>query len=77
MVYIHYTKEDFENINLENLRKKREIECFSIINRGLLLYSSLTNEQNTELNAWYHKWLDVTKTKIIPNPLKWIKPLKE
>lgn len=46
---------------LSHLRAKREIECFSIINRGELWYSKLTEIQKQELNTWYQSWLDVTE----------------
>lgn len=56
-----------------NLRVQREIECFSIINRGQLWYNSLTEEQLAELQVWYKAWLDVTETKITPEKPSWLK----
>lgn len=56
----------------ESLRKDRERECFSVINRGKLWYERLTNEQIGELRVWYQAWLDVTKTLVKPKPLKWL-----
>ena len=61
--------EDF----LLQLRERREIECFSIINRGQLWYNLLNAEQYAELNDWYKKWLDVTETKVIPVRPGWLK----
>jgi len=58
---------------LEDLRAKREIECFSVVNRGALWYNRLTEEQITELQEWYQEWLDVTETKIIPEKPYWLK----
>lgn len=58
---------------LEDLRYKREIECFSVINRGQLWYNKLDDEQLQELDNWYHEWLDVTETKIIPEKPSWLK----
>ena len=58
---------------LQELRQQREVECFLIINRGQLWYSTLTEEQLLELNTWYNAWLDVTETKIIPEKPSWIK----
>lgn len=58
---------------LQILREKREKECFSVINRGYLWYATLTAEQKQELESWYHAWLDVTETKIVPQKLEWIK----
>lgn len=57
---------------LMNLRNQREVECFPIINRGKLWYDNLTTKQVTELNEWYNAWLDVTKTKVIPNKPNWL-----
>lgn len=56
----------------DELRRRREKECFSIINRGQLWYDCLSFEQKGELNSWYHAWLNVTETHIVPNPPTWI-----
>ena len=58
---------------LEELRQQREEECFSIINRGQVWYSTLTEEQLAELQTWYKAWLDVIETKVIPEKPRWIK----
>lgn len=47
---------------LNNLRSEREIKCFQIINRGVLWYNTLTEEQRLELDKWYKEWLDITDT---------------
>lgn len=52
------TKEEVLNL----LRTRREEECFPIINRGVLWYNLLTDEQKLELDKWYKKWLDITDT---------------
>ena len=44
---------------LDNLRARREYECFSYVNRGVLWYNTLTNEQQQQLNTWYQAWLNV------------------
>lgn len=44
---------------LDNLRARREQECFIYINRGVLWYNTLTTEQQQELNTWYQAWLNV------------------
>ena len=54
------------------LRKEREEQCFSVINRGKLWYDCLSIEQLSELNDWYFAWLDVTETKVIPVKPKWL-----
>lgn len=58
---------------LDNLRMQREEECFLIINRGQLWYDTLSNEYKAELNDWYHAWLDVTETKVVPDKPVWLK----
>ena len=57
---------------LFELRERREIERFSVINRGFLWYERLTQEQLNELETWYQKWLDVTITGEIPIAPEWI-----
>lgn len=61
-----------EERKLEKLRAKRETECFSIINRGQLWYLTLTEQQLKELQIWYNKWLDVTKTLVEPTKPEWL-----
>ena len=58
---------------LTELREMREKECFPIINRGMLWYNTLTEDQVTELGQWYQAWLDVTDTLVIPVMPEWIK----
>lgn len=55
------------------LRAKRNIECFPIINRGKLWYDKLTQEQLEELDKWYSDWLNVTETLEEPVKPEWIK----
>ena len=57
---------------IENLRVKREIECFSIINRGALWYTRLSEEQVQELEQWYNAWLEVTETLEVPEKPEWL-----
>lgn len=54
------------------LRQRRKDECFSVINRGILWYDCLTVEQKAELNGWYHNWLNVTETGVIPVRPMWL-----
>ena len=66
---------------LNDLRTRRENECFSIINRGVLWYNTLTEEQRLELDKWYKEWLDITDKyvegidieTIIPKKPEWLK----
>lgn len=54
------------------LKKRREEECFSVINRGKMWYDQLTEEQYLELRQWYFDWLNVTETRIIPTKPAWL-----
>ena len=70
-----------QKIILDNLRHRRENECFEFINRGVLWYNTLTEDQRLELDKWYKEWLDVTDRyvegidieAIIPKKPEWIK----
>ena len=64
---------DQAECELYDIRYRREIECFSIINRGQLWYKGLAQEQLAELEAWYKAWLNATATKDIPDMPKWLK----
>ena len=61
-----FSLEAYNNRKLNELRKRRETECFSVINRGKLWYNKLTSEEEIALTEWYNAWLDVTETKVIP-----------
>lgn len=67
-VYKLYTEEEYIN----NLRAKRETECFPIINRGQLWYDTLSEQQIVELKEWYIAWLNVTDTLVMPIKPKWV-----
>ena len=72
LVYILYTQEELADKRLKEIRSQRESECFPIINRGALWYDKLTEEQKTELSAWYEAWLDAPATGIVPDKLTWV-----
>lgn len=54
------------------IRKKREIECFKYCDRAAW-YDTLTPDKKREVRVWRKKWLDATKTGILPNPPAWVK----
>lgn len=58
---------------LDELRLRREKECFVIINRGMPWYNTLTDKQKQEIDVWYKAWLDVTETRIVPEKLIWLR----
>lgn len=57
---------------LEDLRNRREVECFSVINRGQLWYEGVTITQLLELRQWYKDWLKVTETLTVPEKPTWL-----
>ena len=56
----------------QELRERRQAECFVYIDRGKFWYDSLTSEQITELHQWYEEWLNVTETLTIPDKPAWL-----
>lgn len=56
----------------DELRKQRETECFSYVNRGQPWYDRLSGEQKSELEAWYADWLKVTDTLTVPAKPSWL-----
>ncbi len=65
-------KENQRRALCDMLRQRRETECFSFINRGQLWYDRLSEEQKSELNAWYSSWLMVTDTLTAPEKPSWL-----
>lgn len=57
---------------LDDYRKRRETECFSVVNRGTLWYEELTQKQKAELKKWYRAWLDGTATLTVPEKPAWL-----
>jgi hypothetical protein len=70
--FIKNLTKDFEH-KKHLVRKKRIVECFSVINRGPLWYDTLTESQKQELKIWYKQWLDVTINLSEPVKPKWLK----
>lgn len=64
-VYVPFTAEELEEMELDELRSKREVECFKICDRAVW-YDTLTKTQKDEVKAWRNAWLNVTETKEIP-----------
>lgn len=57
---------------VDEYRRRRDDECFPIINRGQLWYDMLTPKQLEELKNWYRSWLDGTNTLTIPEKPGWL-----
>ena len=56
----------------EEIRIRREKECFALVDRSKFWYDSLTKEQYDELQEWYQNWLNATITFIIPKKPEWL-----
>ena len=65
-------KEFKASSEINALRRRRDDECFSVINRGALWYDRLTEVQRAELDEWYDAWLNVTETKEVPKTPDWL-----
>lgn len=72
LVYTPFTEEELRERKIQELRYRRQLECFSVINRGQLWYDKLTAEQRTELSVWYEAWLDAPQTMVAPELLPWL-----
>lgn len=75
-VYIPYTVEELIENKKNELRYKREVDCFSIINRGQLWYDRLSDIQRVELDIWYSKWLSITDIVTENTDIEAIMPIK-
>ena len=64
--------EDAATEKKNEIRSHRLTQCFPIINRGKFWYDKLTEEQNTELSAWYQAWLDAPETGSEPEKPSWL-----
>ena len=56
----------------QQIRQRREKECFPIVNRSESWKRRLTQEQRNELELWYQQWLDAPETGNIPVTPAWI-----
>lgn len=68
-----------EEVVLNELRKQREVECFSVINQNYIIdgqsktwFDTLTEEQKQDANIWVQQWRDVTETKVVPTKPSWL-----
>lgn len=71
-----YDPQEYENHTTkeqkEEYRRRRETECFSVINRGQLWYEGVSLTQLIELRSWYKAWLNVTETMVVPKKPTWL-----
>lgn len=56
----------------DELRRRREKECFAVVDRSHFWYDNITEEQKIELKQWYDAWLNVTTTLIVPDKPNWL-----
>lgn len=64
-------KADYK-FRINTIRMRRQVECFSVVDRSQLWYNSLTNEQKAELQEWYEAWLVAPDTLVIPTKPDWV-----
>lgn len=57
---------------IDDIRHRREVECFPIVNRGHLWYEKLSKKKKEELEEWYQAWLDATNTGVVPEKPAWL-----
>lgn len=57
---------------MDEIRERRERECFPIVNRGQLWYDKLSKKKKEELEIWYQAWLDATNTGVVPEKPAWL-----
>lgn len=50
----------------DEIRERRTVECFAIVNRGKPWYDLWTTPQYNQLKDWYTAWLDAPNTGTIP-----------
>lgn len=78
LIYHIYTQTELDEIELDEIKRRREEECFSIVDRSQLWYKYNVNtpEREAELDAWYQAWLHITDSRpyIIPERPIWLNP---
>jgi hypothetical protein len=71
-----YDAQEYENHQTEErkeeYRRRRETECFAVINRGQLWYEGVSISQLLELRSWYKAWLNVTESMVVPERPTWL-----
>ena len=74
---LRYIAEEYQAVQTEEqrriLRKRRETECFTVVDRGPLWFARLSQPQTLELEQWYQAWLDATETMVAPDRPAWLK----
>lgn len=74
LVYSEAAEAEFkQRLMIEELRERRESECFAVINRSIVWHKMLTDAEEIELFDWYQAWLDAPETGIIPEKPEWLK----
>ena len=61
--------------HINDLRKLRAIQCFSVIDRSKIWWDTLSEEQVSEIKDWYNEWLDIPNQQLqsverLPLPIK-------
>jgi len=60
---------------INDLRKLRAIQCFSVVDRSKIWWDTLSEEQVSEIKDWYNEWLDIPNQQLqsverLPLPIK-------
>ena len=60
---------------INDLRKLRAIQCFSVVDRSKIWWDTLSEEQVSEIEDWYNEWLDIPNQQLqsverLPLPIK-------
>lgn len=69
-------KDKISTLDLEakknEIRQRREKECYAVINRGQLWYEDISLPHLVELRQWYKAWRDAPATLVIPERPEWL-----
>ena len=72
-IYIPYSEAELLARRKDELRARRAVECFSIVDRGALWYEKLTPKKRAELTLWYEAWLNAPQTMTVPTKPEWVR----
>lgn len=74
------TEEEILEEKKEELRIRRQNECFDILNQNYIedgksvtWFDTLNEEQKKEANDWVQAWRDITETFVVPEKPIWLK----
>ena len=66
----NYSKDKYKNLQnkilIEELRTRRETECFHVIDKGPFFFEQFNENELKQIKEWRVKWLKVTDTLKVP-----------